>query len=119
MYLNVYFGEHSRERLTNHLLFVQNLVYPRCNYTRLAMSPGFTSRLLQDAVENKLQQIQRREMKQLAAQQSVPDSSARHLPHLKSRPQLLFLDDLNYAGADSFGDQPPLELLRQILSRGK
>ena len=82
------------------------------------MSRGLTSALLQEAIEDKLLLIQRREMKQLAAQQNVHDPAARNLAQLKSRPQLMFLDDLNLAGADPHGTMPPLELLRQIMSQG-
>ena len=45
-------------------------------------------------------------------------STSKNLPGVKSRTQLLFLDDLNSADVDEFGIQPPLELLRQILSQG-
>ena len=44
--------------------------------------------------------------------------AAKNLPGAKSRTQLLFLDDLNCAAVDAFEIQPPLELLRQILSQG-
>ena len=44
--------------------------------------------------------------------------SVKNLPAAKSRTQLMFLDDLNYAAVDAFEIQPPLELLRQILSQG-
>ena len=66
-----------------------------------------------------MQQIQRKEMSQIAVQKSLQGSvAAKNLPGAKSRTQLMFLDDLNCAGADAFGIQPPLELLRQILSQG-
>lgn len=54
----------------------------------------------------------------MAVQKSLGAAAAKSLPGAKSRSQLLFLDDLNCAGADAFGIQPPLELLRQILSQG-
>ena len=59
-------------------------------------------------------------MSQVAVQKSLggATAAAKNLPGVKSRTQLLFLDDLNCAGADSFGIQPPLELFRQILSQG-
>ena len=44
--------------------------------------------------------------------------AVKNLPGAKSRTQLLFLDDLNCAAVDAFEIQPPLELLRQILSQG-
>ena len=54
----------------------------------------------------------------MAVQKSLGGGAAKNLPGAKSHNQLLFLDDLNCAGADAFGIQPPLELLRQILSQG-
>ena len=45
-------------------------------------------------------------------------AAVKNLPGAKSRTQLLFLDDLNCAAVDAFEIQPPLELLRQILSQG-
>ena len=57
-------------------------------------------------------------MNQMAVQKSLGGAAAKTLPGAKSRTQLLFLDDLNYAGADAFGIQSSLELLRQILSQG-
>ena len=44
--------------------------------------------------------------------------AVKNLPGAKSRTQLMFLDDLNCAVVDAFEIQPPLELLRQILSQG-
>ena len=44
--------------------------------------------------------------------------AVKNLPGSKSRTQLMFLDDLNCAAVDAFEIQPPLELLRQILSQG-
>lgn len=54
----------------------------------------------------------------MAVQKSLGGAAGKNLPGAKSRTQLLFLDDLNCASADAFGIQPPLELLRQILSQG-
>lgn len=83
------------------------------------MSPGLTSKLLQEAIEHKLQQIQRKEMNQSVVKKSMQAGvGVKNLPGSKSRTQLMFLDDLNCAGADAFEIQPPLELLRQILSQG-
>ena len=98
----------------------QNLIYPRHNFTRICLSPGLTSKLLQEAIEHKLQLIQRKEMNQMALQKSLAANAptSKNLPGVKSRTQLLFLDDLNSADVDEFGIQPPLELLRQILSQG-
>ena len=44
--------------------------------------------------------------------------AVKNLPGAKPRTQLMFLDDLNCAAVDAFEIQPPLELLRQILSQG-
>lgn len=44
--------------------------------------------------------------------------AVKNLPGAKPRSQLMFLDDLNCAAVDAFEIQPPLELLRQILSQG-
>ena len=83
------------------------------------MSPGLTSKLLQEAIEHKLHQIQRKEMSQMGVKKSIQGGAAvKNLPGAKSRTQLMFLDDLNCAGVDAFEIQPPLELLRQILSQG-
>ena len=58
-------------------------------------------------------------MTQLAFTKAIPGAAApKNLPVAKSRAHLMFLDDLNYAASDDFGIQPPLELLRQILSQG-
>lgn len=56
----------------------------------------------------------------MALQKSLAANAptSKNLPGVKSRTQLLFLDDLNSADVDEFGIQPPLELLRQILSQG-
>ena len=54
----------------------------------------------------------------MSVQKSLGGAAVKNLSVSKSRTQLLFLDDLNCAGADAFGIQPPLELLRQILSKG-
>lgn len=97
---------------------VQNLIIPRYNSTRICLSPGLTSKLLQEAVEYKLQQLQRKEMNHLAVQKSLANAPTRVLPGARSVNHLFFLDDLNCASSDSFGIQPPLELLRQILSQG-
>ncbi|XP_073235787.1 dynein heavy chain domain-containing protein 1-like [Porites lutea] len=99
---------------------MQNLIYPRHNFTRICLSPGLTSKLLQEAIEHKLQLIQRKEMNQMALQKSLAANAptSKSLPGVKSRTQPLFLDDLNSADVDEFGIQPPLELLRQILSQG-
>lgn len=94
----------------------QNLIYPRHNFTRICLSPGLTSKLLQEAIENKLQLIQSPMALQKSLAANAPTS--KNLPGVKSRTQLLFLDDLNCADVDEFGIQPPLELLRQILSQG-
>lgn len=45
-------------------------------------------------------------------------AAVKSLPGTKPRTQLMFLDDLNCAAVDAFEIQPPLELLRQILSQG-
>lgn len=95
------------------------MINPRYNSTRICLSAGLTSKLLQEAIEHKLQQIQRKEMTQLAFTKAIPGAAApKNLPVAKSRAHLMFLDDLNYAASDDFGIQPPLELLRQILSQG-
>ena len=95
------------------------MINPRYNSTRICLSPGLTSKLLQEAIEYKLQQIQRKEMNQIAVKKSLQGGvGVKNLPGAKSRSQLMFLDDLNCAGADAFEIQPPLELLRQILSQG-
>lgn len=97
----------------------QNLINPRYNSTRICLSPGLTSKLLQEAIEHKLQQIQRKEMNQIVVKKSLQGGvGVKNLPGAKSPTQLMFLDDLNCAGADAFEIQPPLELLRQILSQG-
>ena len=58
-------------------------------------------------------------MNQIAVKKSFHGGAGvKNLPGSKSRTQLMFLDDLNCAGADAFEIQPPLELLRQILSQG-
>ena len=55
----------------------------------------------------------------MAVKKPIQGSVAvKNLPSTKSRTQLMFLDDLNCAAVDSFEIQPPLELLRQILSQG-
>ena len=54
----------------------------------------------------------------MTVQKSLGGAAVKNFPGSKSRTQLLFLDDLNCARADAFGIQPPLELLRQILSEG-
>lgn len=97
----------------------QNLVNPRYSPTRVCLSPGLTSRLLREAIEHKLQQMQRKELNQMAVQKSLGNAPTRALAGSKTASQLFFLDDLNCASADSFGIQSPLELLRQILSQGR
>lgn len=98
---------------------LQNLINPRHSATRICLSPGLTSKLLQEAIEHKLQQIQRKGMSQMAVKKSIQGGVAvKNLPGAKARTQLMFLDDLNCAGVDAFEIQPPLELLRQILSQG-
>ncbi|XP_029192398.2 LOW QUALITY PROTEIN: dynein heavy chain domain-containing protein 1-like [Acropora millepora] len=97
---------------------VRNLVNPRYSPTRVCLSPGLTSRLLREAIEHKLQQMQRKELNQMAVQKSLGNAPTRALAGSKTASQLFFLDDLNCASADSFGIQSPLELLRQILSQG-
>lgn len=55
----------------------------------------------------------------MAVKKPIQGSVAvKNLPGAKPRTQLMFLDDLNCAAVDAFGIQPPLELLRQILSQG-
>lgn len=55
----------------------------------------------------------------MAVKKPIQGSVAvKNLPGAKPRIQLMFLDDLNCAAVDAFGIQPPLELLRQILSQG-
>lgn len=55
----------------------------------------------------------------MAVKKSIQGGVAvKNLPGAKARTQLMFLDDLNCAGVDAFEIQPPLELLRQILSQG-
>ena len=55
----------------------------------------------------------------MAVKKSIQGGVAvKNLPGAKARSQLMFLDDLNCAGVDDFEIQPPLELLRQILSQG-
>lgn len=72
------------------------------------MSSTLTSKLFQDAIESKLHLVERRDMLDVSPLVSK----------LKHRRLLYFLDDLNYADIDKNNTQPPLELLRQILTQG-
>lgn len=76
------------------------------------MSYALTSKLFQDAIEAKLCRGDRRDLNDLTPKDSL------HMSKSKFKPFLYFLDDLNYANADENNTQPPLELLRQILTHG-
>ncbi|XP_048580282.1 dynein heavy chain domain-containing protein 1 isoform X3 [Nematostella vectensis] len=103
---------------TGKSALIQNMVSPRYPYSRIFMAASLSSRLFQEAIEAKLVVLRQRENAHLHARQAASDSPSRHLPAIKSRNQLFFLDDLHYATTDRTGSQPPLELLRQLLSQG-
>lgn len=88
----------------------QNLVSPRHSYNRIVMSSSLSSKLFQDNLEAKLSLANRRDMADLQPRES-------HFKQ-KHKPLLFFVDDLNYANKDKNNTQPPLELLRQILTQG-
>ncbi|XP_019630284.1 PREDICTED: dynein heavy chain domain-containing protein 1-like [Branchiostoma belcheri] len=87
---------------------MQNLVQPKHNLTRIAMSSGLSPSELQQVIEFKMDMLTKRTV-------TARTISSKGKVHNQ---QVFFIDDINMAANDHCGTQPCLEVLRQIMAHG-
>ncbi|XP_041366047.1 dynein-1-beta heavy chain, flagellar inner arm I1 complex-like isoform X2 [Gigantopelta aegis] len=90
---------------------IEHMVLPRHQSTTVRMSRGMTAAIFQNTLIGHIMELKNKSMTAVAPGVAVAPSAAK-------QNHLFFIDDLNMA-AKVGNNQPPLEVLRQILSEGK
>uniref|UniRef100_A0A8W8M9M4 AAA+ ATPase domain-containing protein n=1 Tax=Magallana gigas TaxID=29159 RepID=A0A8W8M9M4_MAGGI len=91
---------------------LQTMVLPKQTHTKVVMSPAMTSQLFLNSMLGQIMELKHRATNTLTGPGQVPPATKSKQTHL------FFIDDLNMASSNPEGGyQPPLELLRQILTQ--
>ncbi|XP_056008158.1 dynein heavy chain domain-containing protein 1-like [Ostrea edulis] len=91
---------------------LQTMVLPKQTHTRVVMSQAMSSQLFLNSILGQIMELKHRATNTLTGPGQIPQAPKGKQSHL------FFIDDLNMAASNPEGGyQPPLELLRQILTQ--